>query len=110
MAARIAAHVARRPVEWTTVQGNGTLADALGPDDGACVLVDGLGAWLARVLHDGGGFGEDTAFVDGGTLARVRHAVLGDVDALAAAGGEGSVIVVAEEGGEGLVPIEGGWG
>jgi histidinol-phosphate/aromatic aminotransferase/cobyric acid decarboxylase-like protein/adenosyl cobinamide kinase/adenosyl cobinamide phosphate guanylyltransferase len=102
MAARIAAHVARRPVQWTTVQATGRLADALGPDDGACVLIDGLGAWLARVLHDGGAFADDDA------LARVRHAVLGDVDALAAASAARCVIVVAEEAGLGLLPMERG--
>jgi histidinol-phosphate/aromatic aminotransferase/cobyric acid decarboxylase-like protein/adenosyl cobinamide kinase/adenosyl cobinamide phosphate guanylyltransferase len=99
MAARIAAHVARRPVQWTTVQATGRLADALGPDDGACVLVDGLGPWLARVLHDGGAFADDDA------LAGVRHAALGDVDALAAASAARCVIVVAEEAGQGLLPI-----
>ncbi len=102
MAARIAAHVARRPVAWTTVQANGRLADALGPDDGACVLVDGLGVWLARLLHDGGAFADDAA------LARVRDAVLGDVDVLVAASAERSVVVVAEEAGQGLLPIERG--
>jgi len=102
MAHRIDAHVARRPVEWTTVQANGTLADAFGPDDGACVLVDGLGAWLARVLHEGGAFADDVA------LARVRHAVLGDVDAMVAASAQRCLIVVAEEAGQGLLPMERG--
>jgi cobyrinic acid a,c-diamide synthase len=33
---------------WTTVEANGSLAGTLGAA-GECVLVDGLGAWLARV-------------------------------------------------------------
>src|SRR5256885_15332197 len=79
MAARIAAHVARRPPEWTTVEANGSLTDALGGDDGACVLVDGLGPWLARGLDAGGAFADDVA------LARGRGAGFGDLDAPAAA-------------------------
>jgi histidinol-phosphate/aromatic aminotransferase/cobyric acid decarboxylase-like protein/adenosyl cobinamide kinase/adenosyl cobinamide phosphate guanylyltransferase len=102
MAARIAAHAARRPPDWTTVEANGTLVDALGLDDGACVLLDGLGAWLARVLDAGGAFADDSA------LACLRDAVLADVDALAAASAERPVIVVAEEAGQGLLPLDRG--
>jgi histidinol-phosphate/aromatic aminotransferase/cobyric acid decarboxylase-like protein/adenosyl cobinamide kinase/adenosyl cobinamide phosphate guanylyltransferase len=84
MAERIAAHAARRPARWTTVEVNGSLAGALGAE--RCVLVDGLGVWLARVM-------------DGD-----REAVLAEVDALVAAAADRTVIVVAEEAGQGVLP------
>lgn len=82
MAARIAAHVARRPAEWETVIAGEDLADAVRP--GACTLIDGLGVWLASV--------------DAGATARV--------DELVAAARSGAVIVVAEEAGQGLLPLD----
>jgi precorrin-6B C5,15-methyltransferase / cobalt-precorrin-6B C5,C15-methyltransferase len=102
MGARIAAHVARRPAGWATVQAPPRLADALDPDDGSCVLVDGLGGWLACALEAGGAF-ETGA---GETAARVREAVLADLDALGAAAARigRDVIVVAEEAGQGMLP------
>jgi histidinol-phosphate/aromatic aminotransferase/cobyric acid decarboxylase-like protein/adenosyl cobinamide kinase/adenosyl cobinamide phosphate guanylyltransferase len=90
MAGRIAAHAARRPADWTTVEANGTLLGALEEAAGACVLVDGLGPWIATAQHRGAG---DT--------------VLAEVDRLAAAAGAGAeVIVVAEEAGQGLLPMD----
>jgi histidinol-phosphate/aromatic aminotransferase/cobyric acid decarboxylase-like protein/adenosyl cobinamide kinase/adenosyl cobinamide phosphate guanylyltransferase len=106
MAARIAAHARRRPPSWTTVEAGARLADALGgDDDGACVLVDGLGPWLARALHAGGAF---TGAAQARELAPA--AVLADVAAfVAAAAAPGrSVIVVAEEAGQGLLPSDPG--
>jgi histidinol-phosphate aminotransferase len=102
MAQRIAAHVARRPPEWTTIEANGSLADAIAERAGACVLVDGLGPWLATALHRAGAFDAP----EPSTLARVREAVLADVDQLArdAADGADPVIVVAEEAGQGVLP------
>jgi histidinol-phosphate/aromatic aminotransferase/cobyric acid decarboxylase-like protein/adenosyl cobinamide kinase/adenosyl cobinamide phosphate guanylyltransferase len=89
MAGRIAAHAARRPQGWATVQAGARLADALahgnGAGDGECVLLDGLGVWIARV---------DAAAVSDG------------VDALLAAADARPVIVVAEEAGLGLLPTE----
>jgi adenosyl cobinamide kinase/adenosyl cobinamide phosphate guanylyltransferase len=46
MAARVAAHRARRPEHWSTVETGPDLVDALGPAPGT-VLVDALGTWLA---------------------------------------------------------------
>lgn len=47
LAERIAAHVERRPVAWTTVEVAGpALSDVLATTTGT-VLVDGLGAWVA---------------------------------------------------------------
>ena len=50
-AARIAAHQARRPSSWTTVETH-DLAAALATDDP--VLVDCLGTWLTAVVDDAG--------------------------------------------------------
>ena len=46
MAARIAAHRARRPADWVTVEVGADLPDALGRLSGA-LLVDSLGTWVA---------------------------------------------------------------
>ena len=46
MAARVAAHRARRPRHWATVETGPDLVDALGMASGP-VLVDALGTWLA---------------------------------------------------------------
>jgi histidinol-phosphate/aromatic aminotransferase/cobyric acid decarboxylase-like protein/adenosyl cobinamide kinase/adenosyl cobinamide phosphate guanylyltransferase len=102
MAERIAAHVARRPAGWSTVQAPSRLADALDPDDGSCVLVDGLGVWLAGALEAGGAFDPE----DGDAAERVRAVVLADLDTLGAAAAHNGreVIVVAEEAGQGMLP------
>jgi histidinol-phosphate/aromatic aminotransferase/cobyric acid decarboxylase-like protein/adenosyl cobinamide kinase/adenosyl cobinamide phosphate guanylyltransferase len=92
MAGRIAAHAARRPPDWTTVEANGSLRDALGEDLSPCVLVDGLGAWLARAI-------------DFDAPERAREAVLADIDALVAGAADRTVIVVAEEAGLGVLPV-----
>jgi histidinol-phosphate aminotransferase len=102
MAERIAAHRARRPPSWTTVQAGRALADAFAGSAGVCVLLDGVGPWIATALHDAGAFGEAPA---PDLLARVRASVLHEVDrALDAAQGAGAAIVVAEQVGEGLLP------
>jgi histidinol-phosphate/aromatic aminotransferase/cobyric acid decarboxylase-like protein/adenosyl cobinamide kinase/adenosyl cobinamide phosphate guanylyltransferase len=87
MAERIAAHAARRPDGWTTVEAGTRLADAVSEVDGVCVLVDGLGVWIARVMAQ-------------------RSAVGAGVDALIEAAATRPVIVVAEEAGQGLLPTE----
>jgi adenosylcobinamide kinase/adenosylcobinamide-phosphate guanylyltransferase len=50
-AARVAAHRARRPAWWHTVETT-DLAGVLGTARGA-VLIDGIGTWLAAVLGEG---------------------------------------------------------
>lgn len=85
MAMRIAAHVARRPPEWDTVVAGDDLAATV--SDGQCVLVDGLGTWIAGLMHRGGD---------------VRAAVA--AFAGSAAGTGEPVIVVAEQAGDGLLP------
>ncbi|MEA2319898.1 MAG: histidinol-phosphate aminotransferase, partial [Solirubrobacteraceae bacterium] len=105
MAARIAEHAARRPREWTTVEAGGSLAAALGPDDGTCALVDGLGAWLATAMHHAGAF-EPLA---DGRVREVREQLLAEIDAVAAAARAGrEVLVVAEEAGQGVLPPDAG--
>jgi histidinol-phosphate/aromatic aminotransferase/cobyric acid decarboxylase-like protein/adenosyl cobinamide kinase/adenosyl cobinamide phosphate guanylyltransferase len=101
MAARIDAHVARRPVAWTTVLARPALAEAFAASEHACVLLDGLGPWIATALHTAGAF--DTP--DERTLSSVRDAVLAEVDrAVRAAARCAAAIVVAEQAGEGLLP------
>ena len=103
MAARIAAHVARRPGDWTTVEAGASLADALSASEGDCVLLDGLGPWIATALHRAGAFeapGEEV-------LARVSAEVLREVDrAVEVVARAGAAIVVAEQAGEGLLPAD----
>jgi histidinol-phosphate/aromatic aminotransferase/cobyric acid decarboxylase-like protein/adenosyl cobinamide kinase/adenosyl cobinamide phosphate guanylyltransferase len=129
MAARILAHAARRPRDWVTVEAGPQLADALTASDGMCVLVDGLGVWIAAAMHRAGAFetidgeangdgapGEDGGGEDGSgaagedAIARVRGEVLAQIEELlcaAAARSAGSLIVVAEQAGAGVLPGDG---
>ena len=89
---RIAAHAARRPRDWTTVEIAASLDGALDETAGACVLVDGLGPWIATAQYAANG--------------GARDAVLSDIDRVAAAAERADVIVVAEEAGHGLLPMD----
>jgi len=104
MAARIRAHAERRPPEWTTVEAAGSLTGALDDAGGACVLIDGLGPWIARLLHDADAFADPAAEV----LARVQTELRAEVETIARAGVDGDepVIVVAEEAGQGVLPAD----
>jgi histidinol-phosphate/aromatic aminotransferase/cobyric acid decarboxylase-like protein/adenosyl cobinamide kinase/adenosyl cobinamide phosphate guanylyltransferase len=103
MTARIADHVARRPAGWETVEAGDDLAGAvLDAAPGTCVLVDGLGPWLARALQRAG------AFDDPERLGGARAAVLDDARRLAEGATDREVIVVAEEAGQGLLPADAG--
>jgi histidinol-phosphate/aromatic aminotransferase/cobyric acid decarboxylase-like protein/adenosyl cobinamide kinase/adenosyl cobinamide phosphate guanylyltransferase len=90
MAERISAHVARRPAGWTTVEAGPRLADALADADGMCVLVDGLGVWIAGAMHAG----EDV-------LEQID-----EVLRLAETAADTRLIVVAEQAGEGVLPAD----
>jgi histidinol-phosphate/aromatic aminotransferase/cobyric acid decarboxylase-like protein/adenosyl cobinamide kinase/adenosyl cobinamide phosphate guanylyltransferase len=87
MAARIGAHVARRPEDWKTFEAGPRLTDALADADGACLLVDGLGVWIAGAMHAG----ED---------------VSAQIDAMLAMTAATTLIVVAEQAGEGVLPAD----
>jgi adenosylcobinamide kinase/adenosylcobinamide-phosphate guanylyltransferase len=83
-AARVAAHRARRPAWWRTVETT-DLARVLGPARGA-VLIDGIGTWLAAVLQEG-------------TLARRAEELLA-----AWRQAQAYVVAVSDETGLGVVP------
>jgi adenosyl cobinamide kinase/adenosyl cobinamide phosphate guanylyltransferase len=86
MAARIAAHRARRPAGWATVEAGADLAGVLAGLAGN-VLVDSLGTWIAG--HD------DLAPDADGLCAALRTR---------AAAGDGDTVIVSEEVGLGVHP------
>jgi adenosylcobinamide kinase/adenosylcobinamide-phosphate guanylyltransferase len=95
-ARRVAAHQARRPPWWHTVEGT-DVAAALTSLRGA-VLVDGIGTWLAAVMDAAG------AWEPAGDAAAAR--VADRVDELVAAWRQATVRVVAvsDQVGSGVVP------
>lgn len=110
LADRIAAHVARRPAAWRTAEAD---ADLAGTVDGAaggariCLLVDGLGPWIATVLHRAGAFDDPSD----ARLAQVRGEIDAQIARLCASAraigdAGGAVIVVAEQAGEGVLPAD----
>ena len=103
MRPRIEAHAQRRPPEWTTIEVDERLAEAVGADPGACVLLDGLGTWIATLMHRAGAFepgaGESA-------LAAPRERVIAEIGLVVQAAQEVELIVVAEEAGAGVLPAE----
>jgi adenosylcobinamide kinase/adenosylcobinamide-phosphate guanylyltransferase len=95
-AARIAAHRARRPSGWTTLETR-DLEQALADARGA-VLVDCLGTWLTAVLDEAAGWDRPTA-----DLRALVEAPLARFVAGLAATTE-TVVVVTNEVGLGVVP------
>lgn len=88
MAARIAAHQARREAGWQTVEAPHELAEALrSAPQGAAILVDCLTLWLSNLMH---------ARFDAGAMTEKL------VEALAARRGE--TILVSNEVGLAIVP------
>ena len=102
MAERIRLHAARRPAGWEVVEAGDALADGAAAGVGRCVLLDGLGPWIAGLLHRAGAFDDP----DPATLAAVRTRVVDEVSRMAAiaARSDSAVIVVAEEAGLGVLP------
>jgi adenosylcobinamide kinase/adenosylcobinamide-phosphate guanylyltransferase len=94
--ARVAAHKARRPAAWDTLETH-DLADALA-QAGHPVLIDCLGTWLTAVVDAAGAWDDDSD--------RVHDLVLGRTDELTAAlrACEQDVVLVTNEVGLGVVP------
>jgi adenosyl cobinamide kinase/adenosyl cobinamide phosphate guanylyltransferase len=84
MSQRIREHLARRTSDWETVVANDDLAGLVH----GVTLIDGLGTWIAGVLHR-----------DAGDVAA-------KVERLIEASREATVIVVAEEAGQGMLPLD----
>jgi adenosylcobinamide kinase/adenosylcobinamide-phosphate guanylyltransferase len=97
-AARIAAHRARRPSHWTTVESH-DLAGVLGRTDGD-VLVDCLGTWLTAVLDD-----RELWEASSVTLSQVIAELAGEAaDALNVRDQGETTVLVTNEVGWGVVP------
>jgi len=92
--ARIAAHRARRPAGWTTLEGGDVAATVAAGGDP--LLVDDLATWLTGVLDDTGAW----------EASAVPPAVAARVDALvtAVSAASGRVVLVSAEVGLGVVP------
>lgn len=85
MTERIRAHLERRPASWETVVAGDDLAGTLAGE--GISLVDGLGIWIAGVLHRRGDVRAEVERVVGAVHTR-------------------DVIVVAEEAGQGMLPLD----
>jgi len=105
-AQRIAAHRARRPPGWRTVEGVDA-AEVLRQSSGA-VLVDGIGTWLAGVLDESGAW--DLAADEPGGLAGGSPAAATAIDAAtddliqAWRQAPARIVAVSDEAGSGVVP------
>ena len=94
---RVAAHVARRPAGWRTLETVDVAAALRSAGADEALLVDGLGTWLTAVL-DGAGAWEDRP--GWATALQERSDEL--VDAWAAT--RATAVLVADEVGGGVVP------
>ena len=97
-AARIAAHRARRPAEWTTVESH-DLVGVLARTDGH-LLVDCMAAWLTAVLDERRLWDADVGTVEGVVDALVTEAV----NVLRVRDQGEHTVLVTDEVGFGVVP------
>lgn len=95
-AARIEAHLARRPASWSTLETR-DVATALREAD-LPVLVDCLGTWLTALVDDADAWEQDSDAVHQMVVARTDEVV----EALRAC--DHDVVVVTNEVGLGIVP------
>lgn len=97
-ARRVAAHQARRPSWWQTIEGP-DVAGALRRLDGA-VLIDGIGTWLAAVMDQAGFWapGQDASQAAGRLAEQVDQLVTAWRETTA------TVVAVSDEVGSGVVP------
>ena len=94
-AARIAAHQARRPTGWTTLETRDLAAALASPGP---VLVDCLGTWLTAVLDGASAWDQPSTIVSDLVSAALDPAVA------ALAAHPGPVVLVTNEVGLGVVP------
>lgn len=97
-AARIAAHRARRPVDWTTVESH-DLVGVLARTDGH-VMVDCLGTWLTTVLDERGLWGAPADEI----TDVIGHVAQETADVLAVRDQGEDTVLVTNEVGLGVVP------
>ena len=95
-AARIAAHLARRPESWSTLETRDVAASVRDAD--RPVLVDCLGTWLTALIDDAGAWEHDSDIVHQMVVARTDEVV----DALRTC--DHDVVLVTNEVGLGIVP------
>jgi adenosyl cobinamide kinase/adenosyl cobinamide phosphate guanylyltransferase len=102
MAARVAAHRARRPAGWTTVEDPDALGALGGAPPATTVLLDSLGTWVSEALWKAGALEPGAGAPPEAALAALAGAV--ERFAVRAAARSGLTVVVTEEAGWGPVP------
>ena len=101
---RVAAHQARRPAAWTTIESADPLAALATVPPDTTVLLDSLGTWVSEVLWRAGAL--DDPPPEPATADAAIAALIAAVGAFADAAAQrpGLTVVVAEEAGWGPVP------
>jgi adenosylcobinamide kinase / adenosylcobinamide-phosphate guanylyltransferase len=100
--ARVAAHRARRPPEWRTVESHDPLTALDGVVPGETVILDSLGTWVSEALWRGGALEDPPRGDPAPALTGLAAAV--DAFAARAAARAETTLIVAEEAGWGPVP------
>lgn len=102
MVARIAAHRARRPATWRTLETADPAAALRECDDDRPVIVDSVGSWIARLLEDAGLLRDEVSVTAPEAVTGIRARI--EELAAAAARRAGPTVVVCEQAGLGLLP------